>query len=128
MNDLAMRALAAIIIFSLGIGSGYNLKAKEAALELSRQIVKAKEKEVDQDANTYNVAVAYSDIISALDKRLRDKPRLPTTAVNSSSANAEVREYGNTCTRAFYEAGLRDAAKIAAFQGWVMVQKIPVRD
>lgn len=127
MNDLAIRALAAIVIFALGVGAGWNLSAKEAALELSNQIIKAKETEADQDANTYKVAVAYTDIINTLDKRLRDKPRLPTTAINPGSADGKISEYGSTCSRDFFESGLRDAAKIAAFQNWVVVQKIPVR-
>lgn len=127
MNPLTIKLVLIASLAASLFGAGWVVHGWKYGAELSKQVEAAKNKEIEQNENTYKVAVAYTDMLSTLDKRLRNKPSLPRPPGNTEGADATLGEYGITCTRAFYEAGLHDAIKIQGFQDWVIKQKIPVK-
>lgn len=127
MSQLTIKLIAILAVAGGLFASGWIAHGWKYDAELSKQMQAAKIKEIEQYENTYQVAVAYTDMLSTLDKRLRHKQSLPRPPVSPEGVDDPTGEYGITCTRAFYEAGLRDAVKIQGFHDWVIKHKIPVK-
>ena len=105
-------------------------KMKEAALV---QQVAAKQTEIAQNENTDQVAESYSAELDRLDAALsvrqpvaRAGHAVRAAALGTGGAHAAQPEFGSTCTRAFFSAGLQDSLTLTAWQQWATEQKLPV--
>lgn len=84
-----------------------------------KQVIAAKQKELENGKITEGAVQDYADYSAQLERQLewlRNHPKyrspVPQTANGAQSTPAESAEYGRTCTRDFYENGLRDAAQL----------------
>lgn len=97
-----------------------------------KQVIAAKQKELENGKITESAVQDYADYSSQLERQLRwlrDHPKyrspVPQTANDTQSTPAESAEYGRTCTRDFYENGLRDAAQLNKLIGLIDQLGIP---
>lgn len=84
-----------------------------------RQVIAAKQKELENGKLTEGAIQDYADYSTQLERQLewlRNHPKyrspVPQAANGAQSAPSEGAEFGRTCTRDFYENGLRDAAQL----------------
>ena len=109
-------------------------KQTDSNLGLHQQVIKG-QIEGAQNDTTMQVAEVYSEYIDILTSKLEWMRKHPTLvkapvsgpAISSGSTNGTEPEFGRTCTRTFYENGLKDALTLTAWQKWAKEQKIPVK-
>jgi hypothetical protein len=131
-----------IVLFLVGYRTGYHhvevefntYKAKQQHL-VEQMAIKAKEREIENDKRTTEVAHSYEDRLARVNAALRlrhAKPRRRASVPAAAECPSGFNAHGTAASavaknRRFYDAAVKTELMLEAWQNWATRQHIPVQ-
>ena len=140
MTTTEIKILAAIIWSGFLLGGGYFEGWKSnhdqivtLAATAKAQDEAAKQKEADNDKQTYELTKSYlattAQLNDALDRLHKvNSGKVPGSALGSKIPDGYTAVEGGTCQSAFYDKALKTELMVEGFQEYVVRQRIPVAE